>query len=349
MTVSEQEAARIASKMDEARTRMVVPGGAFILDEPEEVPALWGFGHEVLWAEGEGFMIAGHQGLGKTTIAQQLVLAMIGVRGDSFLGLPVKQIEGRVLYLAMDRPRQAARSFRRMVAEDARAALDERLTIWKGPLPVDPTITGAFAEWAQEVCPGCAVIVVDSVKDLAPGVNGDEVGSAINIAWQSVIAEGIELLLLHHQRKASNSSTRETTLDSVYGSTWLTSGLGSVALLEGQPGSDEVTLHHAKQPGDVVGPLDIIHDHPLGRSTLHEEPVRLSVEAALGMAPPGGGHTVAEVAGLTGLAEKTVRARIKELDEAGRAEKVGGGKNTSGGRVAVLWRLAQVQGQNQWS
>jgi DNA-binding NtrC family response regulator len=63
------------------RTRL---GGDFILDEPEIIPAIWGQGERVLWAEGEGIMITGHQGVGKTIVAQQLVLHRIGLRaGDS--------------------------------------------------------------------------------------------------------------------------------------------------------------------------------------------------------------------------------------------------------------------------
>ncbi len=59
-------------------------GGDFILDEPEIIPAIWGQGQRVLWAEGEGIMITGHQGVGKTIVAQQLVLHWIGLRaGDS--------------------------------------------------------------------------------------------------------------------------------------------------------------------------------------------------------------------------------------------------------------------------
>jgi DNA-binding NtrC family response regulator len=59
------------------RTRL---GGDFILDEPEIIPAIWCQGERVLWAEGEGIMITGHQGVGKTIVAQQLVLHRIGLR-----------------------------------------------------------------------------------------------------------------------------------------------------------------------------------------------------------------------------------------------------------------------------
>jgi hypothetical protein len=37
--------------------------------------------------------------------------------------------------------------------------------------------------------------------------------------------------------------------------TWLTSGAGSVILLNGQPGDPIVSLHHLKQPAAAVGPL----------------------------------------------------------------------------------------------
>ncbi|WP_022924891.1 AAA family ATPase [Serinicoccus marinus] len=330
MSVTEQEAAHMAEQL-----RRAVPGGSFILDEPDEVPALWGNGQHVLWAEGEAFMVAGHQGLGKTTLAQQLVLAMVGVAPPELLGMPVTPRAGRILYLAMDRPRQAARSFRRMVREESRDLLNDRLHVWRGPLPVDPLVKGDLLAWVHSVCADVSVVVIDSVKDLAPGVNTDEVGSAINLACQSLIADDIDVLLLHHQRKASSDSRREVTLDSIYGSTWLTSGLGSVAVLEGEPGSDEVTMHHVKQPADTVGPVDFVHDHVPGRSRLHTAPVRLSVEAALGMAETSG-LTVDEIVNMTGLSSKTVRSRLRAMAE--RVQEVAGGHNTSGGRIAKRYR-----------
>src|SRR4051794_38609071 len=60
-------------------------GGDFIFSATEEIPAVWGSGSGVLWAEGEGVMISAHQGVGKTTLAQQLVLHRLGVRRGPFL------------------------------------------------------------------------------------------------------------------------------------------------------------------------------------------------------------------------------------------------------------------------
>jgi hypothetical protein len=86
--------------------RRLTPGGDWGLDAPTTVPAIWGDGPLVLAAEGEGTMIAGQQGTGKTAIAQQLVLHRHRVRAGGLLGLSVAPEPQRpTLYLAMDRPR----------------------------------------------------------------------------------------------------------------------------------------------------------------------------------------------------------------------------------------------------
>lgn len=114
----------------------MVDGARFILDRPATVPAVWGKGTQVLWAEGEALMIAGGQGLGKTTLAGQLVRALLGVGDGAVLGLPVACQGEPVLYLAMDRPRQIARSLGRQFTEADRAALGG-LLVRPGPPPAD--------------------------------------------------------------------------------------------------------------------------------------------------------------------------------------------------------------------
>jgi replicative DNA helicase len=330
----------------------LVTGGDWALDEPEVVPAIWGEGNRVLWAEGEGFMLNGHQGTGKTTIAQQLVLHRLGVRHGGLLGLPVAVDERPVLYLAMDRPRQAARSFRRMVSPLDRDRLNERLRVWTGPLPfnliLDPT---RLAAWAQELVPSCGLVVVDSVKDLCPGIAQDDVGSAVNLAWQRVIASGTELLLLHHGRKASQGATRETSLDGVYGSTWLTSGLGSVVVIEGEPGDTLVRLHHRKQPAEEVGPLDARHDHVAGQTVLHAGSV-LELLRTMGRDHPG--LTLWE------LTEQVLRSRedrhrkkiereLKDLAGDGLVEQVpADGRDERGRALPSRWRITPM-GLFGWS
>jgi hypothetical protein len=103
-----------------------VPGGTWALAAPTEIPALWGAGDEVAWAEGEAFAVVAQDGAGKTVLQHNLILRQLGVIAGPLLGLPVAP-RRRVLYLAQDRPRQAARALRRMVRPEHMAALDAGL------------------------------------------------------------------------------------------------------------------------------------------------------------------------------------------------------------------------------
>ena len=244
-------------------------GGGFILDTPADPRPIWGRGQEVAWAEGESLMIASLQGLGKSTLAQQLALGRCGFpEYAETLGLPVLPGERRTLYLAMDRPRQISRSFRRMVGEAWRDELDQRLSVWIGPPPRDlARYPGLLAQMCEDA--DADTVVVDSVKDAAIGLNDDEVGASWNRARQHALTAGVQVLELHHNRKAPNGGRGDRLgVDDVYGSTWLTSGTGSVILLSGAPGDPVVGLHHVKQPASEIGPYQVMHDHEAGRSTI---------------------------------------------------------------------------------
>lgn len=255
-----------------ARSRLV-DGATFVFAEPEQVPAVWGRPEdgEVAWAAGEPLMIVAPQGTGKTTTAQRLALARIGLGDGRLLGMPVARDARPVLYVAADRPRQAARSMRRMVTEADRDQL-ARLVVWPGPLPfsvtgekADPRRLAAFCQ-EQDV----GTLFIDSIKDIAVDLSRDETGSRVNAAVQEVIAADIEVCLLHHQRKQQQGASAPKSLSDVYGSTWLTAGCGSVLLLWGEPGDTLVELKHLKQPVEAIGPLQVFHDHERGQPHLHE-------------------------------------------------------------------------------
>jgi replicative DNA helicase len=127
-------------------------------------------------------------------------------------------------------------------------------------------------------------VIVEPLKDAAVGVPDDQVGAGYNRARQNVCAAGIQVLELHHLRKAfTRVEPEHPTIDGVYGSTWITSGAGSVVLLNGKPGDPIVAFHHIKQPASEVGTFKIIHDHDTGRSkTWH------SVDLVLLAKQPGG-------------------------------------------------------------
>ncbi|MBG6095954.1 AAA family ATPase [Nocardioides luteus] len=261
------------------------PGGSFILDVDPDPVAVWGAGSEVLAARGEALMIAGPQGVGKTTLGQQYALGRCGF--DEYvklLGYPILPGSKRTLYLAMDRPQQAARSMRRMVGEAWRHELDDRLAVWPGPPPHD---LGKYPWLLRDLCEqaGADTVIVDSLKDAFIGLTDDEAAAGWNRARQTAIADGVEVLELQHLRKNPNGiKSAGPTMDDVYGSTWLTSGCGSVVLLTGAPGDPIVGLHHLKQPADPVGPLKVIHDADAGRS----EVWHATDLATVALATPGG-------------------------------------------------------------
>lgn len=243
---------------------ITVPGDVFIWQESAEIDVRWGEHSEVLWAAGESVMIVGPPGVGKTTVAHQLVAGLLGLRSE-VLGLPVAQAR-RVLYLAMDRPRQIRRAMGRLFDPADAAILHERLLVRRGPLSVDiaknPQLLIELAQRHE-----CDVLMIDSLKDAAIKLTDDETGGNVNRAIQWCNAEGVDVCTLHHQRKGEQG-TKPNTLADVYGSAWLTAGTGSVILLWGDAGAEDVELIHLKQPLDPVGPLDLHHDHHAGVTTV---------------------------------------------------------------------------------
>lgn len=247
-----------------------VDGASFILDAPRDVPAVWGDGQEVAWVQGESLLLVGPQGVGKSTLLQQLALARTGIRTRPLLLMKVTADDRPLLYIAADRPSQIRRSLSRMVNEDDRAALAERLVVWQGPLPFNlSTEPEKFAPFVDGF--GVGTVCIDSLKDVALDLSKDETGGRVNAALQETLAYGVEVVVSHHQRKAQANNKKPTTLSDVYGSTWITAGVGSVLLLWGEAGDSVVELVHLKQPVQEIGPLYIVHDHETGTTEVQPE------------------------------------------------------------------------------
>jgi AAA domain len=250
-------------------TRKPVDAAAWLFDEEDDTAAIWGNDEQILWAEGEALMIAGGQGLGKTTLAGQIIRAQLGLAAD-VLGLPVAPLaqDGKILYLAMDRPRQIRRSMQRQFNATEWDHITGRFEIRPGPPAADmadnTTLLSRMAEAA-----GASVVYLDSLKDAAIGLSSDEVGAAYNRARQFTLANGVQVCELHHLIKRNPTGGAPNSLADIYGSVWLTSGAGSVILLTGDAGDPIIDFRHGKQPMDEVGPYRLLHDQATGHFTIN--------------------------------------------------------------------------------
>lgn len=313
---------------------LLQPGG-LVFDTPTIPDSIWGHREECLWASGEPALLYGATGLGKTSLAQRVLLAAIGIGDTKVLGYPVKQIEGNVLYVAADRPSQAMRSMRRMVNESHRDALDERLR-WETHRRVMITTdtAGTLNEVAQQAGAAGGVVVLDSVKDLVPRLSTDEGGAAFNAAVQDCVVNGVDVMSLHHRRKATSEGRNGLTLDDVHGSNWITAGHGSVLALEGIAGQGVAKLRHLKTPADIVGPFDIDFDYDAGTvTTIGRRDVIEYLNSRNGMHA-----TTNEVLTyMTGSREHTTAERKRIYRVLNRAVRDGYATKTGGGAKEALW------------
>ena len=240
---------------DERRRLMFAD--AFLRTEHEAPPAIWGEGQQVLWPAGEPLLICANAGVGKTTLAQQVCLALL--RGaeepEKVLGYPVLPEDRNVLYVAADRPRQAARSLKRMVRASDKAMLASRLYVWDGDFKLDD-----IPEVAERLLVG--TVFVDTLGAVVPDVSSEESGLAIYHSLKRAVRAGVEVCLMHHNRKRGDNFRG---LDEVYGSQWITAGAGSVLMLRGESGDKQIKLRQVKVPAEALS-FDVEHDHLNGVS-----------------------------------------------------------------------------------
>lgn len=310
-----------------------VDGATFIFDQPA-LETRWGDGERVLWAQGEALLIAGPPGVGKTTLTGQIVRELIGLGQGDLLDLTIAPA-ARVLYLAMDRPRQIARSLRRHFRPDQSETIANKLLVWEGPPPQDLAKNSTILTTMAKLV-GADVVIVDSLKDAVVGLTDDTIAAGYNRARQTLLAAGIDLLELHHMRKAGDNGSKPNTLADVYGSAWLTAGIGSCIVLWGKAGDPIVELLHLKTPIDDVGPLRLTHDHSRGVTGLVAGFDPLSVAHSL-----GGWFTASDFAAAYLAVETPTRADVEKarrrLDKLTRDGELAYEPGAKGGGNVSRW------------
>ena len=302
----------------------IIDGADWLLSAPERIPAIWGDGNQVLWAQGEPLMIVGAPGVGKSTLMQQLVLARLGLGEDALLNFHVEKAD-TVLYLALDRSFQIQRSMARMVTRDNLGEASPTRRALAGlkivqALDFDPlTELGGLQRLCERV--GASCVVIDSLYDVIPKLTDDEsVHKFRHASLRPCLVAGIDVAIVHHLTKGEGLN--------VYGSIFLQAMVGSVLIIDGEASDVEVKLFQGKSPAEPVGPLDLTHDHELGKTTAVHRPTVDDVLAS------GGVHRVTEInervhGDLEGSqkksAEARVRRRVLKLVEKGLVSEVKSG------------------------
>ena len=250
------------------RSDRFIDGAEFVRAEAVVEP-IWGDGEDVLWSKGEACMLCGPTGVGKTTIAQELLLYRMGLRDGPLLGLSVAPDPEADRPVPGDGPTRAGgavtashgdRSRRRRAADDGSWCGRDR------PSATSPGTRTTCWPWLAD---RAGIVVVDSLKDAAIKLPDDEVGALWNRAVQTCLAEGSRCWSSTTNGRA-NKDTKPKGIEDVYGSTWITAGAGSVILLWGSAGDATIELVHLKPPVATVGPLKIEHDHRTGTSTVSD-------------------------------------------------------------------------------
>jgi hypothetical protein len=112
------------------------------------------------------------------------------------------------------------------------------------------------------------LVVGDSVKDMVSSCTDDPAGMGFNDTVQRVLENGPEFGCCHHNRKENAQNTKPRKLSDVYGSRWLTAGLGAVLNIW-KADEHRRELTQLKSPyGGGVSPIEYADDYVRGVSSV---------------------------------------------------------------------------------
>lgn len=111
-------------------------------------------------------------------------------------------------------------------------------------------------------------MIADSVKDMVSSCTEDSAGMGFNDTVQHITTRGVEFGCCHHNRKPNATNTKPRKLADVYGSRWITAGLGSVLNIW-KLDDQRRELTQLKTPyGNPIQPVEYTDDYARGLSTI---------------------------------------------------------------------------------
>ena len=225
-----------------------VDGATFVDGVPDHVPALWGDSNEVLWAQGEPLMLVGPRASARRRSCSSSP-SPASASAPSYSASRSRRT-GRVLYVAADRPTQAASSLRRMVdADDHEHSFATGSSSGKGRSR--STLADAqrgLVELADELG-DVATSSIDSLKDVAarPREGRDREPRQHRLPGARRVRTASSLVI-HHQRKEQKGGAKPQAARRRLRITLAHRRHGLRLLLWGEPGDLVVELRHLKQP-----------------------------------------------------------------------------------------------------
>jgi AAA domain len=271
-------------------------------------------------------LLAGKPKIGKTWLAQGLAVAI--ATGGMALGIkPVEQ--GEVLYLALeDNKRRLHKRFKKLATQHPLQGLSAAIE-W-------PCLGEGGAEMIDNWCathPDARLVVIDTLKKVRQRTNGQR--SVYDVDYEALEpllpvanANGVAILVLHHQRKMD----ADDPLDTISGSTGLSGGVDGTLVLKRDRGSADAYLFVDGRDVEEPGEFALRWDAELTSWQLlgDAEEYRIGetrakiLRALLEVAPEP--MSPMEIAVEVGESIDNVRHTLRRMDKDGQVKKVGYGK-----------------------
>jgi len=279
--------------------------GNDLWDRPP-MTTLFGIGDVIISAEGQPWSIWGADGTGKTTSGQHYTKGRLGLPGfETMWDMPITPLpeDRTVLYLALDRTHQIQDGMVRGTVRERDEERMRRLVLKPNTLYGLATEAGLAWMLSQVEEHRAGLVVIDSRKDIGGTLDPESI-SGINEVVRTLANDLVEVLTLGH----TNEKWRKgpPTIESISGHREVSSGHGSIIILDGDTSAATNSVHHVKAIRELMAPIEIQNNHATG------------IAAVIGPAGSGSGPTqmtivVNGVAKSITLAASAVQNRVMPL------------------------------------